>query len=84
MDAIRRIILTLCIASLVMLSSAYAQDQVETLAYERAMKLMQGENYPEAVQAFEEIVKHDPDNTQAWASLGMANHQLGNYRLAQA
>jgi tetratricopeptide (TPR) repeat protein len=82
MDAIRRIILTLCIASLVMLSSAYAQDQVETLAYERAMKLMQGENYPEAVQAFEEIVKHDPDNTQAWASLGMANHQLGNYRRA--
>ncbi|HEY4613334.1 MAG TPA: tetratricopeptide repeat protein [Bacteroidota bacterium] len=47
-----------------------------------ANQLFNAKKYSEAIKAYTEITKEEPNNTRAWSQLGMSHYSLQQYRLA--
>ena len=59
-------------------------DEKAQAYFEKGMKLVEADKYPEAIQAFSEVIKIQPNNQYAYLLRGYSYIQLEKYTLAKA
>ena len=60
------------------------QDSEKTANYlKQAFDLFKAKNYPEAIKAFDEVIKIQPNNQYAYFGRGMSNYMLEKYTIAK-
>jgi tetratricopeptide (TPR) repeat protein len=73
-----------CLAAAILLSASplLASAQSTDLARQKADELFKAKKWPEAAQAYEAIIKAEPDNATAWYQLASARYSLEQFPLA--
>ena len=64
-------------------SNSRQNDQKARIYFEKGIELFQAEKYPEALQAFSEVIKIQPNNQYAYFFRGYSYFKLEKYTLAK-
>lgn len=72
----------LAVALLLCFSPLFATAQSATPAMQRANELFEAKRWTEAAEAYEAILKAEPDNARAWYQLASARYRLNQFALA--